>query len=333
MRTTLQAVLPSNNIIVLMSDMNDFDILAGMSFDLAHLRTFRVVAETSSFTRAAARLYLTQSAVSHQIKGLEEELGEALFIRTRHGVRLAQAGEAVLEHVDRIFEEVEALRRRLGHDTDQPVGRVRAAAATQALVHLFAPHFRAFMEAYPRVEVVFRSTVSTDRTVADILSGVADVGFASKPVYSATLNVTELFDDELLLVVSSDHRLARVGSASVKDIRSERLILFERGASIRRASDQFFERAGIKPDLALESNDTDFIKLMVLSGVGISLLPAWAMRQEVRSGTLVPIRIRGHRLRRSVAMLSRGRFQPSATRAFIAFIEGRKRELQDSAKL
>ena len=89
------------------------------------------------------------------------------------------------------LEEVEALRRRLGHDEDQPVGRVRAAAATQALVHLFAPHFRAFMEAYPRVEVVFRSTVSTDKTVADILAGVADVGFASKPVYSATLQVTE----------------------------------------------------------------------------------------------------------------------------------------------
>ena len=147
-----------------------------MAFDLTQLRTFRTVAETSSFTRAAARLYVTQSAVSHQIKALEEELGEALFIRTRHGVRLAEAGQAVLEHVDRIFEEVEALRRRLGHDGDQPVGRVRAAAATQALVHLFAPHFRAFMEAYPRVEVVFRSTVSTDRTVGDILAGVADVG-------------------------------------------------------------------------------------------------------------------------------------------------------------
>src|SRR5918995_3216591 len=144
---------------------------AGMALDLTQLRTFRTVAETSSFTRAAARLYVTQSAVSHQIKALEEELGEALFIRTRHGVRLAEAGQAVLEHVDRIFEEVEALRRRLGHDGDQPAGRVRAAAATQAFVHLFAPHFRAFMEAYPRVEVVFRSTVSTDRTVGDILTG------------------------------------------------------------------------------------------------------------------------------------------------------------------
>ena len=158
-----------------------------------------------------------------------------------------------------------------------------------------------------RVEVVFRSTVSTDRTVADILSGVADVGFASKPVYSATLSVTELFEDELLLVVSPDHRLARAGSASVKDIRSERLILFERGASIRRASDQFFERTGIKPDLALESNDTDFIKLMVLSGVGISLLPAWAMREEVRSGTLVPNDTEpgtGDRRQRGVALRS-----------------------------
>src|SRR5215204_3853667 len=192
-----------------------------MGFDLAQLRTFRTVAETSSFTRAAARLYVTQSAVSHQIKAL----GEALFIRTRHGVRLAAAGEAVLEHVDRIFEEVDALRRRLGHDHEQPQGRVRAAAATQALVHLFAPHFRAFMEAHPHVEVVFRSTVSTDRTVADILAGIADVGFASKPVYSATLQVTELFQDELLLVVSPAHRLAESASAAVKDIRTERLIL------------------------------------------------------------------------------------------------------------
>ena len=133
------------------------------------------------------------------------------------------------------------------------------------------------------MEVVFRSTVSTDRTVADILAGVADVGFASKPVYSATLQVTELFEDELLLAVSPAHRLAGVELATVKDIRTERLILFERGASIRRASDQFFARAGIKPDLALESNDTDFIKLMVKSGVGISLLPAWAIREEVRT--------------------------------------------------
>jgi DNA-binding transcriptional LysR family regulator len=304
-----------------------------MAFDLTQLRTFRTVAETSSFTRAAARLYVTQSAVSHQIKALEEELGEALFIRTRHGVRLAEAGQAVLEHVDRIFEEVEALRGRLGHEGDQPAGRVRAAAATQAFVHLFAPHFRAFMEAYPRVEVVFRSTVSTDRTVGDILAGVADVGFASKPVYSATLQVTDLFDDELLLAVSPTHRFAAVELATVKDIRTERLILFERGASIRRASDQFFARAGIKPDLALESNDTDFIKLMVRSGVGISLLPAWAMREEVRTGALVPVRIKGHRLRRSVAMLSRGRAQPTATRAFIAFIEARKGELQRAAKL
>ncbi len=303
-----------------------------MAFDLAQLRTFRTVAETSSFTRAAARLYITQSAVSHQIKALEDELGEALFIRTRHGVRLAEAGQAVLEHVDRIFEEVEALRRRLGHDEDQPVGRVRAAAATQALVHLFAPHFRAFMEAYPRVEVVFRSTVSTDKTVADILAGVADVGFASKPVYSATLQVTELFEDELLLVVSATHRLARATVATVKDIRTERLILFERGASIRRASDQFFADAGIKPDLALESNDTDFIKLMVQNGVGISLLPSWAIREEVRTHALAPVRIRGHRLKRSVAMLTRGRAQPSATRAFIAFIEKRKGELQRAAK-
>ena len=78
---------------------------------------------------------------------------------------------------------------------------MRAAAATQAIVHLFAPLFEAFMKAQPRVDVSFRTTSSTDETVADILNGAADVGFASLPVYSPALKIENLFEDELVLAV------------------------------------------------------------------------------------------------------------------------------------
>ena len=102
--------------------------------ELSQLRTLREVAETLNFTRAAERLGLTQSAVSHQIKSLEVELGEPLFVRAKRGVLLSEGGRAALEHSIRILDEVEALRVRLPGAEGTPSGRVRAAAATQAFV-------------------------------------------------------------------------------------------------------------------------------------------------------------------------------------------------------
>ncbi len=300
--------------------------------ELSQLRTFRVVADTLNFTRAAERLGLTQSAVSHQIKSLETELGEPLFIRAKRGVKLSPAGQASLEHAVRLLDEAEALKERVSGGTHSPAGRVRAAAATQAIVHLFAPIFEAFMKAQPKVDVSFRTTAATDETVADILNGAADVGFASLPVYSPALKIESLFEDELVLVVGRGHRLANRTEAPVDELRRERLIMFERGGSIRRTTDQFFNKVGIEPSLALESNDTSFIKLMVERGLGVSLLPSWAVRDEVGWGWLAKLRVEGHRLQRNVAVISLARFQPAATRAFLEFVRERRAELQQVAE-
>jgi DNA-binding transcriptional LysR family regulator len=136
----------------------------------------------------------------------------------------------------------------------------------------------------------------------------------------------------LIVVVGRGHQLASKRLATIEEIGQERMILFERGASIRHATDDFFKRVGIRPDLALESNDTYFIKLMVEHGMGISLLPAWAVLDEVSQGKLARLRISGHHLRRSVAMVSLGRFQPSPMRAFHAYILHHQAKLQDMAR-
>jgi DNA-binding transcriptional LysR family regulator len=299
--------------------------------ELFQLRTFREVAETLNFTKAAQRLHLTQSAVSHQIRTLERDIGEPLFIRAKRGVKLSEAGVVALDHARRILDESEALKERFSGGEKTPVGRVRAAAATQAFVYLFAPLFESFMRAHPWVEVSFRSTSSTDQTIADIQSGTADVGFASLPVYSPALKVQELFQDELVAVVGHAHRLAGRPLATVEELLAERFILFERGNSVRRATDEFFGKAGGEPRTALESNDTAFIKLMVERGFGISLLPSWAVRDEVRWGWLAQLRVKGHRLRRTVALLALGRFQPSSTRAFVQHVVKNRAALQAMA--
>ncbi|HEY8459887.1 MAG TPA: LysR family transcriptional regulator, partial [Blastocatellia bacterium] len=122
---------------------------------MSQLRTFRAVAESLNFTRAAERLRLTQSAVSHQIKALEEDLGEPLFIRAKRGVKLSQAGKIALEYVERILDETEAMRERISGRERSPTGRVRVAAATQAFVYLFAPLFESFMDSHPGVDLAF----------------------------------------------------------------------------------------------------------------------------------------------------------------------------------
>jgi DNA-binding transcriptional LysR family regulator len=303
-----------------------------ITMELAQLRTLRTVAETLNFTRAAERLGLTQSAVSQQIKSLEAELGEPLFVRAKRGVSLSEKGRVALQYANRILDETDTLKERLIGPGQPLTGRVRVAAATQAFVYLFPALFESFLRAHPALELSFRTTASTEQTLADILGGHADIGFASLPVYAPALQVVEVFEDELALVVGHGHPLATRREASVDDLRRERFILFERGNSIRRATDQFFRQVPLDPPLALETNDTYFVKVMVERGLGIALLPAWATREEVAAGRLVRVPIAGHQLRRTVSMIALGRFPASSTRAFVAHVMAHRGELQEIAR-
>jgi len=299
--------------------------------ELWQLKSFRAVAEKLNFTKASETLHLTQSAVSHQIKALENDFGVPLFVRAKRGVILTEAGKVVYEYAVRILDEVEEMREKVAGREKSLAGRVRVAAATQALVYLFAPLFEKFIDAHEAVELVFRTTVSTEQTVIDILNGAADVGFASMPTYSPNLQVVELVEDELVLVAGRKHRFAKIKQIEPQELEKERWILFERGASIRRATDAFFKKINVEPEKALESNDTYFIKLMIEKGLGVSLLPSWAVRDDVQSGKLTQTRIKNQRLKRSVSMVSLKRFQPAPTRAFIDFVLSKKEDLQTFA--
>lgn len=296
--------------------------------EIWQLRTFREIAETGNFTKASENLHLTQSAVSHQIKALEDELGVRLFIRGKRGVSLTDAGEAAMEHANKILEEADKLRLSVAGRESAIVGRVRVAAATQALVHLFAPIFEGFMDEYAEVDLLFRTTPSTEQTVDDILNGVIDVGFASLPVYSPNLEVEGLFEDELLVVTGPKHKFSRSDLVEIKPLSKQRWILFERGASIRRATDEFFKQVDLEPETALESNDADFVKLMIEKGLGISLLPVWTVKEELQKKKLGVAKIKGHKLKRSVAMVYLRGNLSAPIREFTEFVSSRRKKLQ-----
>ncbi|MEP6851021.1 MAG: LysR family transcriptional regulator [Acidobacteriota bacterium] len=299
--------------------------------ELWQLRTFCAIAETLNFTKASENLHLTQSAVSHQIKALEKHLGVQLFIRAKRGVILTEAGRVALDYAKKIISDADEMQQVVAGRERNLIGTVRVAAATQALVFLFAPLFEEFMDSNGSVELLFRTTTSTEQTVANILDGVIDIGFASLAVYSPVLKVTQLFTDDLVLVVGRKHTFAGRGKVDVSEIVNERWILFERGASIRRATDAFFKEVAVEPEKALESNDTYFVKLMIEHGLGISLMPSWSVREEVKNGKLARLKINGHELKRSVAMISLKGTQSAPIRAFVDFMLSGKERIQARA--
>jgi DNA-binding transcriptional LysR family regulator len=300
--------------------------------ELRQLEILRAVAETRNFTRAGERLGLTQSAVSQQIKALEEELGEPLLVRTSKRVEVSRGGEKVLEHAEQIFAKLREIRGTFKGTDTLAASRLRVAVATQALVHLFSPICAEFIRRYPQVELFFRTTANTNETIKQIRSNTADVGFASLPIRSRELKVERLFDDELVLTVSRAHGFAKRAFVEANDLTGQRFILYEQNVSVRQVTDTFFQHVAIEPVVAAESNDTDFILQMVAENVGIAFLPAWAVADELHKNRVRAITVSNHPLRRSVAICHLKSNPSAAVRVFLSFLRQHREAIQRAAQ-
>jgi DNA-binding transcriptional LysR family regulator len=185
--------------------------------EFRHLRAFLAIAEEASFTRAAARLYLTQSALSQQIRDLERGIGAPLFHRSAHWVRLTPTGEALLEPasrtVDAAAEALAIARQHARSDNGQlKVGLFYGGAA-----ELTRPILATYRKRFPNLQVqVSRPDHRTMHTA--VADGDLDLAFVRSPVVSPRLTVTDLFEEPRLLAVSAHHPLADAGDISVHDV-------------------------------------------------------------------------------------------------------------------
>lgn len=257
--------------------------------DLRQFQALRAIARTGSFTVAARQLNVTQSALSHQIKNLELELGETLVMRSKPRVRLAPAGERVLACADRVLGEISRLKRQFAQlENDEPEGALRVAVSALALDYLFAHICEAFIVAYPRIELIVTATETPAEGVRQVIARRSDVAFTSFPLETSSnaLDLVTLGRSEHLMVAAPKHPLARLEEVGPEQLRRSSFIRYGLGAGARGASDQFFKRAGGYPPILMESNDTGFVKRIVIMGLGIALMPYATVRQELAKGEL-----------------------------------------------
>ncbi|CDR05462.1 LysR family transcriptional regulator [Streptomyces iranensis] len=241
---------------------------------LQQMRYVVAVAETNSFTRAAERCLVVQSALSHQIARLEKELGARLFERTSRRVRLTPAGAAFLPAARQCLDAAE----RAAAEVAAAVGEVRGRLAVGLIPTVTAVDIpgalRDFRERYPRVRISLRVGASDD-LVEQVREGALDVAFLGLPTTARPRGVGahELARDRLVAVVAPDHPLAEEAQVDLRRLSSEVFVDLPAGTAGRAQSDLAFEAAGLTRDVAFEVTSADFIARLVGPGLGVAMLP------------------------------------------------------------
>jgi DNA-binding transcriptional LysR family regulator len=284
---------------------------------LTGLRVLREVVARGSFTAAAKSLGYTQSAVSRQVAGLEGAAGTSLFERTARGVRLTDAGGALLRRAGTVLDEVDAAQRELEGMSRVATGRLRVGAIPTAVAALLPRAMRAFMERNPGADVSLREG-STSSQIRRLVSGSAEVAVIgvlpqSEPPKDRRITLEHLIDDPLLLAVGRGHPLARRRTVNLDDLASERWI-----AGSSKADDSMlgaWQWADWQPRVELIAKEWTAKLGLVAAGLGVTLVPGLAA-DSVRPDVGL-VRIRSERpASRAVFLARRAKDEAPQARAF-----------------
>ncbi|HEY9369882.1 LysR family transcriptional regulator [Streptomyces sp.] len=244
--------------------------------DLQQMRYVVAVAETNSFTRAAERCLVVQSALSHQIARLERELGARLFERTSRRVRLTPAGAAFLPAARQCLDAAERATAEVAAAVGEVRGRLTVGLiATVAAVDVPGA-LREFRGRYPHVRINLRVGASDD-LAAQVREGSVDLAFLGLPTSAQPQGVAahELARDRLVAVVAPDHPLAAEPEVDLRRLSSEVFVDLPAGTAGRLQSDQAFAAAGLARDVAFEVTTVDSLMArLVAQGLAVALLPA-----------------------------------------------------------
>jgi DNA-binding transcriptional LysR family regulator len=271
---------------------------------LGQIEGFVEVARQGNMRRAAHELALSQPALTARIQALEETLGTALFRRTHTGMTLTPAGRAFLPHADRALEAVRsgaALVRELSHGV---VGELALAVAPAVSAYVLPELLSRFTERHPGVRLLVR-TGHSEEIVDLVARHEVDLGI-TRHIRDARVRTRPVYEDELVLVVPPAHPFAAAGRVHVSEISHVQLILFDRTSSYYELTNALFRAAGVVPRGMTEVDNIEAAKRMVVSGLGVALLPGTAVADSVASGSLREIRLVGARvIRRRIVAVER----------------------------
>ena len=251
-----------------------------MHIDLKHLRAVKTIHEAGGLARAADLLHITQSALSHQIKGLEDQVGVDLFVRRTKPLKLSSAGMRFLKLAEKVLPEVAALEEEFRGLQSGKTGRLHIAIECHACFEWLFPVLEAFRKAWPDVDVDIRPGLAFDAMPA-LQREEVDLVVSSDPEDIEGVTFSPLFDYEAVFVASSAHPLAQREFVEAEDFRDELLITYPVERGRLDVFSQLLTPAKVEPRSIRQVELTAVILLLVASNRGVAVLPDWVVR-EVR---------------------------------------------------
>jgi len=256
--------------------------------NLHQLKVFYEVAQAKSFSAAAARLSLTQPAVTWQVRSLEDSYDLQFLDRIGKKVLLTEEGKVLFDYADRILNLTRQAEDALTDLKGLSQGNLRIASTFTFGDFYLPPLLEVFHRKYPKITVQV-STGNSSQIIENTLLHKNDLAIAAFDPRDEKLAVREITTDLLVAVVSPDHPLAKKKSISLKDLNGQLLILREKGSSPRKIIDEILARERIAPQIIMESASTSAIKKMVESGIGMAILSQQVVKKELQAKSLKKI--------------------------------------------
>ncbi len=285
------------------------------------LQLFCDLVETESFTQAAERNFVSQSAVSQRLRVLEREFGQVLLERGKGRGRIAptEAGRILYEGAKPLLNELAELEARLRGLSEEVAGTVRVATVYSVGLHALPGRLKPFLARHPTVNVHLEYS-QTDKVYRDVQSGAVDVGIVACPSERAGIELLPFDEQEIALICAPEHPLALEETITLRQLDGLPFIAFADDIPTRRLIDARLRESGVRVRVVMAFDNIETIKNLVEIGSGVALVPADTVRQEVREGTLTLVRlIEAERFRRpSGILVKRTGARRAAVRAFLA---------------
>ena len=284
--------------------------------ELRHLAYFVAVAEEANFTRAAERIPIAQPAISQQIRRLEAELGEALFVRERGAVRLTAAGEALLPHARATLSAAEGARQAIVALGGLMTGRLSVGLVQTRPHQRIAQLLGEFCRRYPAIELAVVED-DTDGLLAALTSGELDaalVGLGPYHQIPPALGSLPLAHEPLVVAVHPEHPLAARPSVPLSALRDEPLVTLTPGSGLRTTIEAACQAAGFKPRIAAETSDLTLLVDLAAEQIGVAILP----QSVPQTSRLTKVELIRPKLQRRVALAWPATAASPATRALLA---------------
>jgi len=287
--------------------------------DFAQLTTFLEVAKLGNFSRAGEKVFLSQSAVSAQIRQLEQDYGAKLLDRSGKKVRLTPAGEVLFEYGARLLALRDESMRAVTDQGTSPRGVLAIGANEATCLYVLPRAFEEYRRMYPDVRISIYRNFSR-KILERIQDGMIDVGIVTMPVKLPRLKVERIFRDRLMLATSPANPLGKLKTVPV-NIAAEQPLIFPKAGYTRQIMDKLFRPYQSQLKIAMELPSIAMIKTFVASGLGVSLMSETFARRESSCGEIRLVPLEHVELWRELGMIyDRHRTLPRAAVAFIKLI-------------